>query len=243
MGVMPRRLTPRNPLFNRRHFADDVIILCVRWYLRFKLSYKDMAEIARELGVLVSPSTILRWVVRYAAEFEKRWRRFELQVGESWRADETYVKVNSGWMFLYRAVDEHGKTVEYYLSRTRDVTAAKAFFRKALKHHGEPRSITLDAFRPSHSALHRMGMRNEFNFRWENPVKIRSCKYLNNIVEQDHRRVKSRLYSMLGFQTFYNARRVLIGIELLQKILKGQYRVPAKFGTNATTIWRNVLAA
>ena len=85
---MPRRQTPRNPLFNRRHFADDVIILCVRWYLRFKLSYKDMAEIAWELGVRVSPSTILRWVVRYSTEFEMRWRRFELRVGGSWRADE-----------------------------------------------------------------------------------------------------------------------------------------------------------
>ena len=240
---MPRRLTPRNPLFNRRHFTDDVIVLCVRWYLRFKLSYKDMAKIAWELGVLVSPSTILRWVVRYSTEFEKRWRRFELRVGGSWRADETYIKVRGSWMYLYRAVDQHGKTVESYLSRTRDVAAAKAFFRKALKHHGEPRTITLDGFEPSHAALRRMGMRNEFNFRWANPVKIRSCKYLNNIVEQDHRRVKSRICSMLGFQTFYNARRVLIGIELMQQLFKGQYRVPVKFGCDLTTIWRNVLAA
>src|SRR5918997_1841850 len=120
----------------------------------------------------------------------------------------TYVKVNGGWMFL---------------SRTRDLAAAKAFFRKALKHHGEPRSITLEAFKPSHAALHRMGMRNEFNFRWENPVKIRSCKYLNNIVEQDHRRIKFRVQPMLGFKKFYNARRVLIGIEFMQKIDKGQY--------------------
>jgi transposase-like protein len=143
-------------LFNRRHFADDVIILCVRWYLRFKLSYKDMTEIAWELGVMVSPSTILRWVVRYAAEFEKRWRRLELRVGGSWRADETYVKVNGGWMFLYR---------------------------------------------------------------WST-----NTKYLNSIVEQDHRRIKFRVQPMLGFKKFYNARRVLIGIELLQRKCKGQYR-------------------
>jgi transposase-like protein len=157
--------------------------------------------------------------------------------------DETYVKVGGQWMFLYRAVDQRGRTVESYLSRTRDVAAAKAFFRKALKHHGEPRSITLDAFKPSHAALRRMGMQNEFNFRWENPVKIRSCKYLNNIVEQDHRRIKSRVQPMLGFKKFYNARRVLIGVELLQKLHKGQYRVPRSFGDTLDAIWSNVLAA
>jgi transposase-like protein len=94
-------------------------------------------------------------------------------------------------VYLYRAVDQHGKTIESYLSRTRDITAAKAFFRKALKCHGEPRTITLDGFEPSHAALRRMGMDNEFNFGWHNPVKVRSCPYLNNIVEQDHRRIKS----------------------------------------------------
>jgi transposase-like protein len=238
-----RRHTPRNFLFSRRRFEDNVIILCVRWYLRFKLSYRDMAEIAWELGVSVSPSTILRWVVRYAEEFANRWLAFEQRVGRSWRADETYVKVGGQWMFLYRAVDQRGRTVESYLSRTRDVAAAKAFFRKALKHHGEPRSITLDAFKPSHAALRRMGMQNEFNFRWENPVKIRSCKYLNNIVEQDHRRIKSRVQPMLGFKKFYNARRVLIGVELLQKLHKGQYRVPRSFGDTLDAIWSNVLAA
>ena len=154
-----RRHTPRNFLFSRRRFEDNVIILCVRWYLRFKLSYRDMAEIAWELGVSVSPSTILRWVVRYAEEFANRWLAFEQRVGRSWRADETYVKVGGQWMFLYRAVDQRGRTVESYLSRTRDVAAAKAFFRKALKHQGEPRSITLDAFKPSHAALRRMGCR------------------------------------------------------------------------------------
>ena len=103
------------------------------------------------------------------------------------------------------------------------MAAAKAFFRKALKHSGQPRTITLDGFEPTHSALRRMGMRNEFNFRWENPVKIRSCQYLNNIVEQDHRRIKARVQPMLGFKTFYNARRVLMGIELMQMMHKGQF--------------------
>ncbi|MDQ2841807.1 MAG: IS6 family transposase [Acidobacteriota bacterium] len=215
----------------------------MRWYLRFRFSYSRPGRAIDRTRGGVSPSTILRWVVRYSLVFEQRWRRFESRVGRSWRADETYLKVRVRWMYLYRAVDQRGKTVESYLSRTRDKAAAKAFFRKALKHHGEPRTITLDGFEPSHSALRIMGMRNEFNFRWANPVKIRSCKYLNNMVEQDHRRIKSRVASMLGFQSFYNARRVLGGVELLQKIHKGQYAIPRRWGTNPFAVWRNVLAA
>ncbi len=158
-----------------------MIVTCVRWYLRFRLSYRDLASIAAEMGVAVAPSTILRWVIRYTGEFVNRWAPFEMAVGRSWRADETYIKVKGGWVYLYRAVDEKGRTVASYLSRTRDQTAARIFFRQALKRHGQPRSITLDGFEPSHTALRMMGMRNEFNYRWANPVKIRACKYLNNI--------------------------------------------------------------
>ena len=119
-------------------------------------------------------------MIRYSEEFALRWEPFELVVGRSWRADETYIKVRGGWMYLYRAVDERGRTVASYLSRNRDCAAARIFFRRALKRHGEPRSITLDGFEPSHAALRRMGMRNEFTFRGPNPVTIRSCQYLNN---------------------------------------------------------------
>jgi len=201
-----RRRPPRNPLFSRRRFEDNVIIRCVRWYLRFKLSYRELAEIAGELGVSVAPGTILRWVVRYSEEFAKRWLHFEQRVGRSWRADETYVKVQGGWMFLYRAVDERGRTVESYLSRTRDITAAKAFFRKALKHHGEPRTITLDAFQPSHSALHRMGMRNEFNLRWANPEDPQlqvpqQYRGAGSSAHQITRSAKARLQEVLQRQT------------------------------------------
>jgi transposase-like protein len=240
---MRKRGTGRNPLFAKRWFSDEVIVTCVRWYLRFRLSYRDLASIAAEMGVGVSPSTILRWVIRYTGEFVNRWEPFELVVGRSWRADETYIKVNGGWVYLYRAVDEKGRTVASYLSRTRDQAAAQIFFRQALKRHGQPRSITLDGFEPSHTALRRMGMRNEFNYLWANPVKIRSCKYLNNIVEQDHRRVKFRVTAMLGFKSFANARIVLAGIELIQKLKKGQYGVPFSFGNGPREIWSNVLAA
>ena len=163
---MRRKSQVRNPLFAKRWFPDDVIILCVRWYLGFRLSYRDLASIAAELGIAVAPSTILRWVIRYSAEFVRRWDPFELVVGRSWRADETYVKVSSAWMYLYRAVDEQGRTIASYLSRTRDRTAAQIFFRQAFKRHGQPRSITLDGFEPSHCALRRMGMARRVQLVW-----------------------------------------------------------------------------
>ena len=217
------RRRARNPLFAKRWFSDDVILVSVGWYLRFKLGYRDLAQIPGQMGVAVAPCTILRWVVRYSPCFAECWRNLERPIGRSWRCDETYIKVSGRWVYLYRAVDERGRTVASHLSRTRDVAAAKAFFRKALKRHGQPRTITLDGFEPTHSALRRMGMRNEFNFRWDNPVRIRCCPYLNNIVEQDHRRIKSRIQPMLGFKSFYNARRVLIGIEFMQMLHKGQF--------------------
>ena len=120
-------------------------------------------------------STILRWVVCYVVEFEKCWQAHERPVGDSWRCDETYLKLRGEWVYLYRAVDKQGKTVESYLSRTRDITAAKAFFRRALRRHGDPRVITLDGFEPTHAALRRMGMNNEFDYRWERAVRIRTC--------------------------------------------------------------------
>ena len=112
-------------------------------------------------------------------EFEKCWQAYERPVGDSWRVDETYLKVGGQWVYLLPRVDKQGKTVESYLSRTRDVTAAKAFFRKAFRRHGDPRVITLDGFEPTHAALRRMGMNNEFNYRWDDPVQIRNCPYLN----------------------------------------------------------------
>src|SRR5260370_37035204 len=123
----------------------------------------------------------------------------------------------------------------------RDVSDAKAFFRKALKRHGEPRVITLDGFEPTHAALRRMGMNNEFNYRWDGAVQIRTCLYLNNIVEQDHWRVKSRVSPMLGFKRFFNARRALAGVELVYKIIKGQCGVPESFRAGPFHVWCKVL--
>ena len=240
---MAHRKTERNPLFAGRWSKTTSLLLCLRWYFRFRLSCRDLVAILGERGLSISHTTILRWVVRYADTCEKRWRRFERPVGGSWRVDETFIKIRGQLMYLYRAVDGQGNTVEFCLSRTRGIAAAKAFFRKALKHHREPHSITLDGHQPSHSALRRMGMNGEFNFRGRNPVKIRCCQYLNNVVEQDHRRVKGRLCPMLGFKTSYNARRVIIGIELAQKIHKRQFAIPITLQSNPAVTWRHVMAA
>ena len=134
-------------LFKGRHFDREVVVLCVRWYLRFKLSYHDLVEMMAERGLSMAHTTIMRWVHCYAPEFERRWNRFARSAGATWRVDETYVKIRGTWMYLYRAVDRDGKTVDFRLSSRRDGTAAKAFFHRAIRGQGStPRTITLDGY-------------------------------------------------------------------------------------------------
>ena len=176
-------------MFAGRHFDREVILLCVRWYLRYKLSLRDLVEMMAERGLELAHTTIMRWVQRYVPEFEKSWARYARKAGRSWRVDETYLKVRGRWVYLYRAVDKEGNTVDFRLSPKRDVAAAKAFFRKALRTHGRaPISITLDGYAASHRAVREMPSENEV---WKH-TKLRSSKYLNNLVEQDHRGIKSR---------------------------------------------------
>src|SRR3977135_134085 len=144
-------------LFKGRHFDREVIVLCVRWYLRFKLSFRDLVEMMAERGLSMVHTTIMRWVHHYAPEFERRWNRFARPAGASWRFDETYVKIRGKWVYLYRAVDGAVKTFDFRLSGKRDVGAAKAFFRKAIKSQGSaPRTITLDGYAASHRAVRRL---------------------------------------------------------------------------------------
>ena len=122
----------RDPIYRRRRFEAEIIELCVRWYITYRLSYRDLVAMMAERGLAVSHTTILRWVIRYVPEFEKRWSRRARKVHSSWRVDETYIRVRGKWHYLYRAVDKRGKTVDFLLRPDRGIAAAQAFFRKAL---------------------------------------------------------------------------------------------------------------
>jgi transposase-like protein len=212
---------PRDPMYRQRAFDADVIELWVRWYITYRLSYRDLVELMAERGIKVAHSTILRWVTRYVPEFQKRWQRFAKTVGTSWRVDETYLKIKAKWHYLYRAVDQHGKTIDFLLRRHRGIAAAQAFFRKALDSTlpRVPRKVTLDGHVPSQSALWRLRREHAC---WRN-VKVRTNKYLNNLIEQDHRAIKRRCASMAGFKSFTNAAITIAGIELAHRIRKGQF--------------------
>jgi transposase-like protein len=243
-GIISGMLTsPSAPssIFKRRHFDSSIITLCVRWYITYKLSYRDLRDMMAERGVDLAHTTILRWVQRYVPEFEKKWNRYARPVGSSWRVDETYIKVKDEWKYLYRAVDNQGNTVDFLLSEQRDIAAAKRFFKKAIESQGTPDKITLDGYAASHTAV------DELKESAILPINVcvRTSKYLNNMIEQDHRRVKQRVYPMLGFKRFGNASVTISGIELAHKIKKVQFDTTslALSKERAPQIWEAVLAA
>jgi transposase-like protein len=229
-------------LFRGRHLNRTIIILCVRWYITYKLSYRDLAEIMAERGVDVSHTTILRRGKRYVPEFEKRWGRYARPVGTSWRVDETHIRVRGRWTYPYRAVDKQGLTVDFPPSEHRDIAAAERFFIRAVERHGAPERITLDGYPATHSAVAELTKSGVLRSR----TKVRTSKYLNNLVEQDHRRVKRRIYPMLGFKQFSNAAVTVRGIEPAREIRRGQFdtsSVTVREGARVPHMWDAVLAA
>ena len=186
--------------------------------LRFSLSYRDLEEMMTIRGALIDHSTLQRWVKRFSRLIDHRVRKRKRPVNGSWRMDETYIKFNGKWIYLYRAVDKYGFTIEFLLRSKRDGVAAKAFFKKAFKTHGRPEKIIVDKSGSNKCAV------DYFNegLEEEDQYEIRQVKYLNNIVEQDHRFIKKRIKPMLGFKNFQSAKETISGIENIRIIQKGQ---------------------
>ena len=197
-------------------FPIDVILVCIRWYAAYPLSYRHLEEMMQERGVFADHSSINRWAIRFLPLLEKVFRMHKRAVGSSWRMDETYIKVKGAWKYLYRAVDKEGKTVDFLLAAKRDKAAALRFFEKAMKASGVPEKVTMDKSGANKAAM------DEINARGKVPIIVRQVKYLNNIVEQDHRAIKRITKPMLNFKSFRAARSILAGIELVHMIRKGQ---------------------
>jgi putative transposase len=197
-------------------FPKEIILVCIRWYAAYALSYRNLEEMMEERGVSVDHSTVNRWAIRFLPLLEKIFRKHKRPVGGSWRMDETYVKVRGHWKYLYRAVDKEGKTIDFLLRAKRDKAAATRFFKKAKRQNGDPEKVTMDKSGANKAAM------DGINKDREVPIEVRQIKYLNNIVEQDHRAVKRITKPMMGFKSFRAASNVLAGIELMHMIRKGQ---------------------
>ena len=208
--------------FKGSHFEHDAILWGVRWYVAYPISYRQLEEMMEERGVEVDHSTLNRWVVKYVPLLDPRFRARKRPVGSSWRLDETYVKVKGAWKYLYRAVDKAVATVDFLLTAKRDRKAALRFLRKAIGHHGIPEKITIDKSGANTAAI------ESYNAEHEADIEIRQIKYLNNIVEQDHRAVKRATRPMLGFKSFWSSAATLAGIDLMHMIRKGQLRSTGK---------------
>jgi putative transposase len=202
--------------FKGAHFETTVTLPCVRWYLAYPLSYRQLEEMMQERGVAVDHSTINRWVLKYTPRLEQEFRRRKRPVGTSWHLDETYITVRGQWKYLYRAVDKAGQTVDFLLTARRDCHAAQRFLEKAIRGHGAPAKITVDQSGANAAAIGRC------HAEYQLTVEVRPVNYLNNIVEQDRRAIKRVTWPTLGFKAFWAAQGTLAGIELRHMITKGQ---------------------
>jgi putative transposase len=218
-------------VFKGRHFDRSVILLCIRWYLAYNLSLRNLEEMMAERGISVDHATVHRWVIRYSPELLERFNQRKRAVTGRWHIDETYVKVRGQWRYLYRAIDSNGDTIEFWFSERRDFTAAKRFLRKALKRHGRPERIVIDGSQTNREAILSCDTHDQLQHRTRRdlkPIRIRQNAYLNNLIEQDHRAIKRRIRPMLGFKSASSARIILGGIEMVHMMRKQQ----AKYACN-----------
>ena len=193
-------------------------MLFVYMKCRFSLSYRELEEMASIRDAKIDHATLQRWLIRFAPLIDRKVRKRKKPVGNSWIMDETYIKVNGKWVYLYRAIDSCGDTIEFLLRKRRDAASAKAFFRKAFKSNDIPKKVVIDKSSSNTSAL------TDFNKNLpkEQKIKILQNKYLNNLIEQDHRFIKKRTKPMLGFKSFRSAKITIAGIENTRMIQKEQ---------------------
>jgi len=203
-------------MFKHHRYPKAIILQAVYFKLRFTLSYRDVEELLSIRGVKVDHSTIQRWVYKFTPMIEVNMQRRKRQVCNSWRMDETYIKVGGTDRYLYRAVDKYGDTIDFLLTRRRMKGSAQKFLNKAIANNGNPRVINIDKSGANKEGIKTFNKRNFKNLKW------RQCKYLNNIVEQDHRNVKRRIAINTGFKDFESAQRTLAGIEIVNIIRKNQ---------------------
>jgi transposase-like protein len=212
-------------MFKGRHFDRSVVLLCVQWYLAYNLSLRNLEEMMAERGISVDHATIHRWTIHYAPLLLEQFNRRKRAVTGKWHLDETYIKVRGRWMYLYRAIDSNGDTVEFWFSERRNLTAAKRFLRKALKRHGRPERIVIDGSQTNREAILACDTSDRLqdrSRRKRKPIRIRQSAYLNNRFEQDHRAIKRRVRPMLGFKSMASARAILGGIGMVHMMRKGQ---------------------
>ncbi len=223
--------------FKWRHYQSEVILLCVRWYLSYPLSYRQVKEMVNERGLSVDHTTVFRWVQEYSPEIDKRCRLYLKPTNDSWRVDETYILVKGKQKYLYRAVDSQGNTLDFLLTAKREALAAKRFFRKTLKalHTQTPRVITVDKNPAYPKAVKELKAAKKL----PEIVKLRQIKYLNNIVEQDHRGIKRLVKPGMGFGSFNTARRTIRGYEIMNMMRKGQIQGVAKGAVKERVIFVN----
>ena len=200
--------------------SPEMIMTCLYFKFRYALSYRDIEELCKIRGFVIDHSNIQRWVEKFTPLLDKRLKTRKHGVNSSWRMDETYIKVKGQWCYLYRAVDKFGFTIDFMLRAKRDAVAAKAFFSKAIKQHGKPLKVNVDKSGANKAAL------DSINDKYsdDQKIEIRQNKYLNNIIEQDHRFIKRRTKPALGYKSFNGARQTIAGIEIVHMIKKGQLK-------------------
>ncbi|MBC6445463.1 MAG: IS6 family transposase, partial [Alphaproteobacteria bacterium GM202ARS2] len=200
----------------------DVILFAVFFYLRYPVSYHDLEEIMQERGVDVDHATLNRWVIDYSPRVAEEAQKRKISTSRSWRVDETYQKVKGRWIYLYRAVDKFGQTLDFMLSERRDEAAATAFFKRAIENNGVPEKVVIDKSGANYAGLENLNLLLMILGFWR-LIEIIQAKYLNNIIEQDHRFIKKITRSMKGFKAFHSANATLQGIEVAHMIRKRQF--------------------